>query len=117
MPKDSGKVLLYISLADITAEQRNAQALAESQRAYKVVADGAGLIVWHYDMVNNTMEFLNDVNTMKRYMPDNVPRKLYGGPEEFLQSPCFPSLQPLPSPEQPPLLLQKQAIRPKSYSS
>ena len=85
VPKDSGKVLLYISLADITAEQRNAQALAESQRAYKVVADGAGLIVWHYDMVNNTMEFLNDVNTMKRYMPDNVPRKLYGGPEEFLQ--------------------------------
>lgn len=85
VPKASGKILLYISLADITAEQRNAQALAESQRAYREVADGAGLIVWHYDMVNNTLEFLNDVNTMKRYMPDNVPRKLYGGPEEFLQ--------------------------------
>ena len=85
VPKTSGKVLLYISLTDITAEQRNAQALAESQRAYREVADGAGLIVWHYDMVNNTLEFLNDENTMKRYMPDNVPRKLYGGPEEFLQ--------------------------------
>lgn len=85
VPKASGKILLYISLTDITAEQRNAQALAESQRAYSEVADGAGLIVWHYDMVNNTLEFLNDENTMKRYMPDNVPRKLYGGPEEFLQ--------------------------------
>ena len=85
VPKASGKILLYISLADITAEQRNAQALAESQRAYREVADGAGLIVWHYDMVNNTVEFLNDENTMKLYMPDNVPRKLYGGPEEFLQ--------------------------------
>ncbi len=85
VPKTSGKILLYISLTDINAEQRNAQALAESQRAYREVADGAGLIVWHYDIVNNTVEFLNDENTMKRYMPDNVPRKLYGGPEEFLQ--------------------------------
>ena len=85
VPKTSGRILLYISLTDITAEQRNAQALAESQRAYKVVADGAGLIVWHYDMVNNTVEFLNDDNTMKRYMADKIPRKLYGGPEEFLQ--------------------------------
>lgn len=85
VPKTSGKILLYISLTDITAEQRNAQALAESQRAYREVADGAGLIVWHYDMVNDTVEFLNDENTMKLYMPDNVPRKLYGGPEEFLQ--------------------------------
>lgn len=85
VPKASGKILLYISLTDITAEQRNAQALAESQRAYREVADGAGLIVWHYDMVNNTVEFLNDENTMKRYMADKIPRKLYGGPEEFLQ--------------------------------
>lgn len=85
VPKASSKILLYISLTDITAEQRNAQALAESQRAYREVADGAGLIVWHYDIVNNTVEFLNDANTMKLYMPDNVPRKLYGGPEEFLQ--------------------------------
>ena len=85
VPKTSGKTLLYISLSDITAEQRNAQALAESQRAYREVADGAGLIVWHYDMVNDTVEFLNDKDTMKLYMPDKVPRKLYGGPEEFLQ--------------------------------
>lgn len=85
VPKASGKILLYISLTDITAEQRNAQALAESQRAYREVADGAGLIVWHYDMVNNTVEFLNDENTMKRHMSDKIPRKLYGGPEEFLQ--------------------------------
>ena len=85
VPKTSGKILLYISLTDITAEQRNAQALAESQRAYREVADGAGLMVWHYDMVNNTVEFLNDANTMKLYMPAQVPRKLYGGPKEFLQ--------------------------------
>ena len=85
VPKTSGKILLYISLTDITAEQRNAQALAESQRAYREVADGAGLIVWHYDMVNNTVEFLNDDKTMKRHMSDKIPRKLYGGPEEFLQ--------------------------------
>lgn len=85
VPKASGKILLYISLTDITAEQRNAQALAESQRAYKEVADGAGLIVWHYDMVNNTVEFLNDEDTMKHHMSDKIPRKLYGGPEEFLQ--------------------------------
>ena len=85
VPKASDKILLYISLTDITAEQRNAQALAESQRAYREVADGAGLIVWHYDMVNNTVEFLNDENTMKRHMSDKIPRKLYGGPEEFLQ--------------------------------
>lgn len=85
VPKTSGKILLYISLTDITAEQRNAQALAESQRAYREVADGAGVIVWHYDMVNNTVEFLNDDKTMKRHMSDKIPRKLYGGPEEFLQ--------------------------------
>ena len=85
VPKTSGKILLYISLTDITAEQRNAQALAESQRAYREVADGAGLMVWHYDMVNNTVEFLNDEKTMKLYMPAQVPRKLYGGPKEFLQ--------------------------------
>ena len=85
VPKASGKILLYISLTDITAEQRNAQALAESQRAYREVADGAGLIVWHYDMVNNTVEFLNDENILKRHMSDKIPRKLYGGPEEFLQ--------------------------------
>ena len=83
--RSAGKVLLYISLTDITVEQRNAQALAESQRAYQEVADGAGLMVWHYDMVNNTVEFLNNCNAMKCHMSDKLPRKLYGGPEELLQ--------------------------------
>lgn len=83
VPKTSGKILLYISLTDITAEQRNAQALAESQRAYKEVARGAGLIVWHYDIVNNTVEFLNDEHTLDAYMPVKIPRKLKNGPEEY----------------------------------
>lgn len=83
VPKTSGKILLYISLTDITAEQRNAQALAESQRAYKEVARGAGLIVWHYDIVNNTVEFLNDEHTLDAYMPVKIPRKLKNGPKEY----------------------------------
>lgn len=83
VPKASGKILLYISLTDITAEQRNAQALAESQRAYKEVARGAGLIVWHYDIVNNTVEFLNDEHTLDAYMPVKIPRKLKNGPKEY----------------------------------
>lgn len=83
VPKASGKILLYISLADITAEQRNAQALAESQRAYREVARGAGLIVWHYDIVNNTVEFLNDEHILDAYMPVKIPRKLKNGPKEY----------------------------------
>ena len=63
---DDETALVYMTLTDINAEKRSEQALAESQRAYQEVASGAGLVVWHYDIANGVMEFLD--NNVSRHI-------------------------------------------------
>ena len=80
---DAKTALVYMTLTDINAEKRSEQALAESQRAYHEVASGAGLVVWHYDIANGIMEFLdNDVSKHIR-RKHSLPQTLYGAPRSF----------------------------------
>lgn len=91
VPKEAGCVLLYISLTDVTAEQRSAQALAEAQKAYQEVAAGAGLVVWIYNIATDAVEFLSDNDTIARVIPLQMPRRLANGPqfiEPFLSPEC-----------------------------
>lgn len=91
VPKDDGCILLYVSLTDVTAEQRSAQALAEAQKAYQEVAAGAGLVVWIYNISNDAVEFLSDNDAISRVIPVRLPHKLANGPhfvERFLSSEC-----------------------------
>lgn len=80
---DADTALVYMTLNDINAEKRNEQALAESQRAYHAVASAAGLVVWHYDIINGVMELLD--NNVARYVQQeySLPRRLAGAPESF----------------------------------
>lgn len=80
---DAETALVYMTLTDINAEKRSEQALAESQRAYHEVASGAGLVVWHYDIANGVMEFLD--NNVSRHIQQkhSLPQKLYGAPRSF----------------------------------
>ncbi|MGM9539963.1 ATP-binding protein [Anaerovibrio sp.] len=80
---DADTALVYMTLTDINAEKRSEQALAESQRAYHEVAGGAGLVVWHYDIVNGVMEFLDNNVSRRVQQKHSLPQKLYGAPRSF----------------------------------
>lgn len=80
VPKPSGNTLVYISLTDITSAQKTAQALAESQHAYTEIATGANLIVWQYDMADNSIEFFNDKLIKKGSLPCRLPHRVQDGP-------------------------------------
>ena len=83
VPHDADTALVYMVLTDINAEKRSEQALAESQKAYHEVASGAGLVVWHYDIVNGTMEFLDNKVSSHIEKKHALPQKLFGAPKSF----------------------------------
>ena len=55
------------------------------QKAYQEIADSVGLVIWHYDIVNNTLEMLN--RNEKHYLSSiapEIPNHLPSGPDDFL---------------------------------
>ncbi len=90
---DENTALVYMVLTDINAEKRSEQALAESQKAYHEVASGAGLVVWHYDMVNGVMEFLENKVSAHIQQKHALPQKLFGAPKSFEHNLAAESLE------------------------
>lgn len=80
---DADTALVYMTLNDINTEKRNEQAMVETQKAYHAVASVAGLVVWHYDIINGVMELLD--NNVARYVQQEyaLPHRLSGAPESF----------------------------------
>lgn len=87
-PLKSGEQIVGVvgSFEDMTdyLEQRNTIGqLKDIQKAYHTVANGAGLVVWHYDFASGTMTLLdNDVSehVEKKFL---LPRCIHNGPKNF----------------------------------
>lgn len=83
MDNGSNNQFIYVSFTDITSEKNAEQALAESRHAYQAAADGAGLVVWTYDISNQTMHFMdNDISAkvQKKFL---LPKTLMNAPNSF----------------------------------